>query len=184
MLKLGIIAEGLPDSDVIIISELIKKILSDDLFFYHRPGKDKGNVIKKYPGWLEDFRNRKVNKALVIVDQDTACIKELVEKMRKKIEGREYRFPVKFHIIERELETWLLADEKAISTAVGRNIKRIDGFLENIMDPKKKLMEILSQAKKVYTPKILHRIAKESDIERIANRCPGFRRFKNSVIDC
>ena len=44
MLKLGIIAEGLPDSDVIIISELIKKILSDDLFFYRRPGKDKGNV--------------------------------------------------------------------------------------------------------------------------------------------
>jgi hypothetical protein len=183
MHKLGIVAEGLPNTDVIIISELIKKILSNvpELCLY--PGRDKPNVIKKYRDWLEECRNKNVDKALVIVDQDMSCIKIIVKKMQKRIEGREYRFPVKFHVIERELETWLLSDERAISVVVGKDVPRVNEILEEIMDPKKKLKEILSRAKATYTPEILRRIAEKSDIERISDRCPGFRRFRQSVLD-
>ena len=70
MLKIGIVAEGLPNSDVQIISELVKKILTVDPLFIPRPGGSKPNVIKKYRGWLEDFRNRNVDKALILIDQD------------------------------------------------------------------------------------------------------------------
>jgi len=182
MPRLGIVAEGLPNTDVIIISELVKKILSDDLELYPCPGRDKANVIRKFPGWLEDFRNKNVDKALIIVDQDISCVKIIVEKMRKRIEGREYRFPVKFHVIERELETWLLSDEKAISRVVEKSVPRVNETLEDIRQPKEKLKEILSRAKANYTAETLRRIAEESDIERIDYRCPGFRRFRQSVI--
>jgi hypothetical protein len=184
MLKLGIVAEGLPDSDVKILSELVKKILSDDFDLYPRAGRDRANVVKKFRDWLEDFRQRNIDKALVIVDQDMACIKTLVEKMQEKIRGRKYNFQIKIHIITREIETWLLSDEEAISRVVGIRIPRVNETLEDILDPKKKLMELLSRAKKVYTAEILRRIAEESDIERIAYRCPGFRRFRQIVLDC
>jgi len=184
MRKLGIVAEGLPNTDVIILSELIKKILSNDPELCLYPGRDKPNVIKKFCDWLEDCRKKNVDKALIIVDQDMSCIKIIVEKMQKRIEGRKYRFPVKFHVIERELETWLLSDEKAISVVVGKDVPQVAETLEDIMDPKKKLKKILSRAKATYTPETLRRIAEESDIERIAYRCPGFRRFRQSVLDC
>lgn len=184
MRKLGIIAEGLPNSDVLIISELINKIISEEISLCLRPGKDRGNVIKKYRGWLEDFRIKQIDKAIVMVDQDLTCIKELVTKLAEKIEGRNYIFQVKFHIIEREIETWLLSDEEAISKVIGKNIPRVKGDLENIIDPKTKIKELLSKAKRVYTPETLRKIAQESDIERIASRCPGFRRFQQSIIDC
>jgi len=184
MPRLGIVAEGLPNTDVIIISELVKKILSNDLDFYLRSGRDKANVIRKYSGWLEDFHLRRVDKAFVIVDQDLSCVKLIVEKMRGKISARNYDFPVKFHVIEREIETWLLSDEKAISRVVGKNVPRVNKDLETIQDSKKKLKEILSLAKAYYTPEILKSIAQEIDIEHIAYRCPGFRRFRQLVLDC
>ena len=184
MYKLGIVAEGLPNTDVKIISELIKKMVSDNLELCPYPGRDKSNVIKKYRDWLEDCRKKNVDKALVMVDQDLSCIKLIVEMMQKKIEGRQYRFPVKFHVIVRMLETWLLSDEEAISAVVGKNVPRVNGTLENIRNPKVKLKEILSRAKATYTPETLRRIAEESDIERIAYRCPGFERFRRSVLDC
>ncbi len=184
MSKIGIVAEGLPDSDVQIISELVKKILSIDPSFIPRPGGSRGNVIKKYCGWLEEFRNEKVDKALVIVDQDMSCVKAIVEKLQEKIKGRKYCFPVKFHVIKQEIETWLLSDEKAISKVVGRTVPRVNGALEDIQQPKEKLKELLSKAKANYTPQTLRRIAKECNIDRIAYRCPGFQRFKQTVIDC
>jgi hypothetical protein len=109
MPRLGIVAEGLPNSDVLVISELMKKMLSHDISFCLKPGGSRGNVIKKYRGWLEDFRRENVEKALVIVDQHMSCIKGLVEKMHEKIQNRRYSFSVKFHVITQAIETWLFS---------------------------------------------------------------------------
>lgn len=184
MVKIGIVAEGLPNSDAQIISELVKKILPEGPSFISRPGGSRGNVIKKYCGWLEEFRNEKVDKALVIIDQDMSCLKALVEKLQEKIKGRKYNFQVKFHVIKEEIETWLLSDEQAISRVVERNIPRVNETLEDIQQPKEKLKDILSRAKATYTPDTLRRIAAESDIEHISYRCPGFQRFRQLVLDC
>jgi hypothetical protein len=62
MQKIGIVAEGLINSDVVIISELIKKILSYDLSFCLRPGGSRGNVIKKFNGWLENLEGKMLGK--------------------------------------------------------------------------------------------------------------------------
>lgn len=184
MVKIGIVAEGLPNSDVQIISELVKKILPIDPLFIPRSGGSRPNVIKKYRGWLEDFRNRNVDKALILIDQDMSCIKALIEKLEEKIADRQYKFPVKFHIIEREIETWLLADERALSKVAGKNVPRINETLEDILQPKEKLIELLFRFGVNCTAETKRKIAAESDIERIAYRCPGFRRFIQTILDC
>jgi hypothetical protein len=184
MLTFGIVAEGSEDSDVKIISELVKKILNNNPSFILRPGRSKHNVIEKFSGWLEDFRYRNVDKALIIIDEDMSCRKNLIGKLYKKIRDRKYRFPVKFHIIRREIETWLLADEKALSKILGTNISRVNETLEEIQDPKTKLKIILSKAQKNYTGETLRKIAEATDIESISSKCPGFRRFQRIILDC
>jgi prophage DNA circulation protein len=104
--------------------------------------------------------------------------------MQEKIKGREYRFPVKFHVIKQEIETWLLSDEHAISRVIERNVPRVNESLEDIQQSKEKLKELLSKFKANYTAETLRRIAEQSDIEKIALRCPGFQRFRQSVLDC
>jgi hypothetical protein len=108
--------------------------------------------------------------------------------MQGKIMGRNYNFQVKFHVIKQKIETWLLSDEKAISKAISedkeRNVLRVNETLEDLQQPKEKLKKVLSKANATYTPETLRRIAEESDIKRIADRCPGFRRFQQSVLDC
>ena len=60
----------------------------------------------------------------------------------------------------------------------------LKGNLEDIKDPKTKLVAILSAATLAYTGELAGRIVAAADLETIATRCPGFRRFKQSVLDC
>ncbi|MBI3355033.1 MAG: DUF4276 family protein [Nitrospirae bacterium] len=144
--------------------------------------------MKKFPGFLEEFRYAKggapVDKALVIRDADNKAPNELSEKMNSKIAGRTYPFEVKFIIIVQELETWLLADEAAISKVTQRTVSRVNEDLESINHPKERLFDILSEAGVTYTSEVAKRIAIGSDISKIEYRCPKFKEFKQAVIDC
>ncbi len=97
-------------------------------------------------------------------------------------------FEVKFIIVVQELETWLLADDKAISKVTqarsGRTVSRVNENLESIRQPKEKLQEILSKAGIYYTPEVAKEIARELDLSKIEYRCPGFKEFHQAVIDC
>lgn len=107
-----------------------------------------------------------------------------MEEMQSKISGRTYPFEVKPIIIVQELETWLLADEEAISKVTRTTVPRVKGNLECITNPKEKLKHILFNAKVLYTDEVAREIAKESDLSKIENRCPGFKKFRQAVIDC
>ena len=183
----GIVVEG--DYDSAALPEIIKKCLSSDIEIIARPCGDKSQLMKKFPGFLEAFRYAKggapVDKALVIRDADNKNPDELLKKMKSKIAGRNYLdFEVKFIIIVQELETWLLADENAISKVSGKTVSRVNEDLESISHPKEKLWDILFVAGLPYTAEVARKIAKESDIFRIENRCPKFKEFKQAVIDC
>lgn len=147
--------------------------------------------MNKFPGFLESFRYDKqgghVDKALVIRDADNKDPNELLERMKNKIAGRNYPFEVKFVIIVQELETWLLADEEAISRVTqsrsGKSVSRVNENIESIIQPKNHLEQMLSEARVPYTDKVAKEIARESDISRIEYRCPKFREFCQAVID-
>lgn len=154
----GIVVEG--NYDAAALPELIKKCLQDDVKIISRVCGDKNKLMNKFPSYLKSFCYEKggspIDKALVIRDADNKNPSKLLEEMKSKITGRKYSFEVKFIIIVQELETWLLADEGAISKVTqfrsGKTVAKVNENLESIIQPKEKLKELLSNAKTPYTP--------------------------------
>ena len=186
MTTYGIVVEG--GYDAVTLAEIIKKCLLSEIEIIARPCGNKSSLMRKFPGFLEEFRyanqGTHVNKALVIRDADCKDPDELLEKMGSKITSRNYPFEVKFIIIVQELETWLLADEDAVSRVTGKTISRVNEDLQSIIQPKEKLKKILSDGRVAYTAEVAREIAKESDLLKIEYCCPGFKKFRQDVIDC
>lgn len=186
MMTFGIVVEGEYDKEA--LSEIIQKCISSDVKIISRLFSGKGKLIKKFSGYLEEFRYKSVDKAFIIRDADNKNPDEILEGMRSKIKNQNYPFEVKFIVIVQELETWLLADEKAISRVTqsrsGRTVARVNEDLESIVHPKERLQEMLSNAKIYYTPVVAREIARESDIKKIKYRCQAFNKFYQAVIDC
>jgi hypothetical protein len=83
-------------------------------------------------------------------------------------------------VIVQELETWLLADHDALSQVAPRSISEIRGPLESILDPKRRLQSILSDAGIAYTAEVARKIAAAANLERTEYRCPTFRTFRQA----
>lgn len=182
MFTFGIVVEGVYDEQV--IAALVEKIFPQNCRCLCRPTGGKPNLMKKFPGFLEEFRFNAVDKALVVRDADRKLVDQLRDRMEERVRGRSYPFALKFCVIKEEMETWLLADEQAISKVVGENIPRVSEDLENIKKPKEKLTQILSRPKVNYTPEVARKIAAEAEPDTIEYRCPGFRVFRQSVLEC
>jgi hypothetical protein len=175
--------------DEAALAEIIKNCLPSEIEIIPRPC---GTVIKNFRDFLEEFRYAKpgscVDKALVIRDADNKDPDALLEKMRSKLASRTYPFEVKLIIIVQELETWLLADEEAISKVAqarsGRAVARVNEDIKSIFQAKERFRRILSGAGVPYTREVAREIAKESDPDKIEYRCPRFREFRQAVTDC
>ena len=104
------------------------------------------------PGLLKSLEfidgGNPVDKAIVIRDSGNRLAADVETEMRAKIAGVNYRFPqgVDICAVRQETETWLLADERAISAvAGGRTVGRVNRNLEDIIDAKSRLQRILPQ---------------------------------------
>ncbi len=183
MLTFGLMIEGF--YDVAVLKELIQKCASSEVEVIGRPCGPKGSLMKRFPGFLEEFRYIKqgsnVDKALVIRDADNKDPAELIERMQSKISGRTYPFPVKLLVAVQELEAWLLADESAISAVTGKRALIVQNP-ENLSDPKEKLKKVLSEAWISYTDEIARKIAANVKVETIESRCPSFQEFREAVL--
>lgn len=190
MTTYGIVIEGNYDEAALI--ELIKKCLSENIEVMALCCGGKDRLMNKFPVYLDSFRyankGHNVDKALVVRDADGKDPNELLARMKDNIAGRKYLFEVKFVIIVQALETWLLADEEAISRVTrprsGRTVSGVNEDLETIIRPKDRLEQMLSEARVAYTDKVAKEIARESDVSRIEYRCPKFGEFRQAVIDC
>jgi hypothetical protein len=91
---------------------------------------------------------------------------------------------VKFVVIVEELETWLLADHEALSQVTRKRISKIISPLESIVDPKRRLQSMLSEAGIAYTAEVARKIVASAILERIEYRCSSFRTFRQAVHDC
>ena len=181
MFTFGLIVEGNYDKQ--IIQPLMHKILSIKYNCICRVTFGNPRLLEKFPGFLEEFRYKKVNKAIIIKDTDLKPAEKLLQQMKDKKPNRNYPFPINFCVAKKEIEAWLLADELAISKVVGKQITRIKRNLEDINDPKGELQRILSKANVSYTDEIARRIAMEANIDIIEQRCSYFKMFRESVIN-
>ena len=114
--------------------------------------RGKANLGKKFPGLLRTFEYEiggdPVDMAIVIVDADGRDPLEVEEHMRRKVQGRNYPFPlnVRFYAVPQAMDAWLLADAAAISAAVqgkgGKPITKSHDDPERLLNPK----EVVPQA--------------------------------------
>jgi Domain of unknown function (DUF4276) len=94
-------------------------------------------------------------------------------------------FRVDFHATKCELESWLLADENAVtrvSQERGKNrpARAVNLRLEERRDAKETFQRMLSQAGPA-DPAVYRLVARYADLVRIRQRCPSFERFCEKV---
>jgi hypothetical protein len=188
----GLIVEG--PYDKAIYEALIPRVCRENPSFKTRVCNGVSELRKKFPIRLRDLekvlQGNPVDKALVIRDSGGKDPTAIKTEMEESIHGMAFAFPrgVKLCIIRRTMETWLLADAEAISTVAlargGRQIEEVQGTLEDIHDPKERLRSLLSRAGLDYTDQVCAEIASHLRIDHLEYRCPSFRTFRQSVIDC
>jgi hypothetical protein len=188
----GLIVEG--PYDEAFYRSLIPRICNLEPHIVTRPCYGVANLMRTFPALLRDLENflagHPVDKALVIRDSKGSDTETPRRRMEDKIKGRVYAFPrgVQLCVVCREMETWLLADPDAINMVAtergGHQVADVKGSLEDYQDPTEKLTSLLSQAGIEYTAAVCAEIASKLSIDRLEYRCPSFRAFKQSVLDC
>lgn len=185
MLTVGLVVEGFDDEAA--IGELVQKCASPEVQVICRRCGPAPQLMKKFPGFLEEFRHVKdgspIDKAIVIRDADQKNPDNLIGIMRSRIATRNYPFVLHLLVIVNELEAWLIADETAISSVTGKSQKPIS-TPESLNDPKRQLQMLLSDAQITYTAEQAKGIAAAARTDILAARCPSFKRFQEAVIDC
>jgi hypothetical protein len=81
---------------------------------------------------------------LLITDLDTGtCAPELIERW---MDGKEQPEGLLFRVAVREVESWLLADHRAIKALFGSRITRLPEQPDTLNDPKATLLKLAKQA--------------------------------------
>jgi hypothetical protein len=186
--NLGIVVES--DRDGGVYSELIKHIRPEIVNVYARACGDVVNLKRSFVGWLKYFEYAPgfIQKAIVIRDSDCADPTALEAQLHERYvqSGFTASFPVHFHATKCELETWLLADEMAITEVSqrrgrARQCATITIELESHKNAKELFRGVLSRVDLPADPAVYREIASFADISRIAARCAHFRQFVEKV---
>jgi hypothetical protein len=194
-MNFGIVVEDLRDVEA--YSELIRKIRNDIETIVPYPCHGNSTLKKQFVKGLKFFKwyspgsPHAIGKALVIVDSDCSNASVWEEDLAAILDRSHFDpgFPVHFHSTKCELESWLLADENAMSKASqhrGKN-KRLAPAnipLETYRGAKELFQRRLSEAGLPDTPQVYKEIGSYADIERIATRCPRFKLFIKKVCEC
>ena len=146
----------------------------------------KADFLANFWHYIKEFQYRfpAMHKALAVCDADN----DDPIQLEADLAGRAVRhlpglpFPLVFHVIRREVETWLLVDGEAITAATGVNIVVPGGNIESdLVDAKEYLSRQLNKQSVPYTPAVAQRIADRIDPATVAGRCPGFVAFTSRV---
>lgn len=191
----GLVVEGLYDEAV--FKHLIPRLFADVTpILVVRPAFGVKRLLSGFPGLLGDLEHwlagHPVDKALVIRDTGGRTVEEVEGQLAARLAGREFRFPrgVQLCGVRQEIESWLLADEDAI-TAVARDRRvgrrqatRVNEPPEDIVHAKERLQEALSGCGLLYGPAVCGGVAARLDLDRLRYRCPSFNRFETKLHDC
>lgn len=130
------------------------------------------------------YRYPHMHKVLAVCDADRESPVELLTLLTSRAQNRllGLPFPLVFHVIKRELETWWIGESQAISTVTGVNIPFPGGNVEeSIQDPKEYIIQRLSRAKRPYTRDDAEAVARQIDFGMLSSRSPGFAQFTAKV---
>jgi Domain of unknown function (DUF4276) len=179
---IGIIAEDC--SDVEVVSELIAKITNTPFGTKHFVGHGCGRITAKCRNWAIQLKERGCKLLILLHDLDVQQRSQLLRRLEDALRPS----PISEHLIVipvREIEAWLLADERAIERAFGleSRVSRVKNP-ELVRDPKRKLEEIIwrnSRKSRHYLNTTDNKkIASECGLDKL-KRCESFLPFHDFI---
>jgi hypothetical protein len=187
----GIVVEG--PRDAATYQVLIRRIRPDVAVVPRQCGGVPA-LANRFVGFLKEFEwhtGHRVDKALVIRDSDRKAPEIVEADLNSRLSKSGFRptFPVHIYATRCMIETWLLADERAVSIVARargrtRSIKAVRRPLEEIMDPKPLFLRMRSEADLPADDKVYEEIASAADLDRIAERSPRFLEFRKHIHAC
>lgn len=188
-MNVGIVVEG--PSDGATYPALLRRMRDDIELLQVRECRGKSRLKRVFIGFLKEFdRNHAwgINAGFVIRDSDCKPPQQIEDELRGALRdsGFNPHFPVDFFAARCQLETWLLADEGAIthvSQVRGKNkqVRPVEIQFEADNKAKTYFREQLLKAGLPIDPKVYREIAEVADFERIGNRCPYFQQFVRRI---
>jgi len=185
---IGLIVEG--DFDRETISALVQRVSEQREPLVSRVCG--GAVRGRFPRLLRELQYHNLRKVLVVRDAHGKDPQAARSELEREIQNQNYSFPVKFVVVEQELEAWLLADPGALSAVCvrrgkGANLPQLTKSPESFQDAKKELQVILGKAGIDYTQAVAREIADLANLDDqtgLAYWCRSFREFRDAVQDC
>jgi len=174
---IGFVVEGPSDEKVLL--ELAKKINIKIETRVPRPGG--GTRYRKIKRFATDLLNRKgCKKVCFLKDSHCSSPEKIKDQVLKEI-GR----GIKICIVVHAIESWLLADEKAIEDYLQIKIKPVPSP-EHHCKPDDVLDDLFRKAGKRYFKggKDPAEIAKRLNLNQVQKKCTSFRNFLQVIHDC
>lgn len=192
-MKIGLILECQPDGPDQQVCEYLLEQLQPNAEVISITLSNKLNLIARCGDTAAQLFQESCQRVIIVWDLyppwrprgDNPCRREDREEIFRSLEQAGVALANVYLVcIREELEAWLLADRRAISSAIarmtGRRRPRIADTKkpELVRNPKKRLINIFTQH--THRPYQGHdhaiRIIRESDFNKI-KRCPSFARF-------
>jgi 5S rRNA maturation endonuclease (ribonuclease M5) len=178
--KIGLIVEG--ESDKRTLEKIFTKIGINAEFRVISGGFP----VRKINVLASMLRNSGCNKVIVLKDTECKPKDEMYEELKDKIRELE---EVEICFVQCALESWLLADEKAIESLISEKMKRsvkVKNFSnpEFIPKPKDEMNEIFRKAGvRIKYNEIVHapEIASRADINKWEEKCESFKEMMEKV---
>jgi len=173
MKKVGLVVE---DKHTEAIKEISKKLGIKPII-----RRQRGRISVKKASAFANELLRSCEKVIILGDAD--CNEEGERERLQRIYGllpEGLRERVHICIVVHELESWLLADENAISKRLGKNVRAVPNP-ESIHDAKEYLEELFEEVGEKYLTKFGGEIAKHVNVEKLREKCASFADFERKV---
>jgi len=153
------------------------RIARTDIHATH--GKQPG-YERKAVRWILEAMRRGFDAVVLVVDQDKD--RKRLKQINDAQQSKSSDLPRALGVAIRSFDAWMLADETALSKALGVPVQR-QPDPETQRDPKERCTSLLKQCEKPLSQRDMYAaVASDSDLDLIRQRCPeGFGSFADRV---
>jgi hypothetical protein len=166
-------------SDVSALQILVKRVSENPrLAVLGRGFSGSGNLRRKVCGHITDFARRGASRFIVCHDSDVrdpGKLKGEIEAIIRKGNCSSYEYSIVIPV--QELESWILADERAIRSVISKLSIESVKHPESVTNPKEWLISKsrVLHSRPLYIPSIHNKeVVRHTDLEKLAEKCPSF----------
>lgn len=148
-----------------------------DLHAFHGTGQ---GFFKRSVRWLLEAKKRECDALVFVVDEDGHSAR--LDQIEKAQVNETTQLPRALGVAVRTFDAWMLADEQALTKALGITVGR-QRDPETIANPKQQCTDLLAESDQELSLTTMYTaVSNAANLETMAERCPkGFRSFAERV---